>query len=99
MGLGWNRLEIDVTQQTITGKASITAGSPAQQHMSGKIMDYDQGTMGVILGAIEGTMIPISTTTIAPTNPPTGGSGLVMQVVAGVVTLWVWDGSAWRSKT
>lgn len=84
---------------SITGKANIVAGSPAQHHMSGRIMDYDQGTIGVMLGAMEGTTIPITTTTVAPTSTPTGGSGLVVQVVAGVVTLWIWDGSAWRSKT
>jgi len=88
-----------MTQQTITGKASIVAGTPAQHHISGRIMDYDQGTMGVIFGAIEGTIIPITTTTFAPTNPPSGGNGLVVQVVSGVVTLWIWDGTAWRSKT
>jgi hypothetical protein len=88
-----------VTTQTQTGVANIATGTPAQTHLSGRIMDYDQGYIGVLLGGIQGTMIPITTTTVAPTGAPPGGTGLVVQVVAGVVTLWLWDGSAWRSKS
>jgi hypothetical protein len=88
-----------MTVQTQAGKANIAAGTPAQTHIQGRIMDYDQGTIGVMLGDLAGTVIPILTTTQAPTNPPPGGAGLVVQVVSGVITLWVWDGSAWRSKT
>jgi hypothetical protein len=87
-----------VTQQLQTGVAHINAGSPAQTHLSGRIMDYDQGYIGVVLGGVQGTTIPMSITTVAPTNPPTGGGALVVQVVTGVITLWIWDGAAWRHK-
>jgi hypothetical protein len=61
------------------------------------IMDYDNGFTGSTL-SISGDTIPIAVVNGAPISPPPGGKGFVVQVSAGVVTFWAWDGAAWRSK-
>jgi len=44
-----------------------------------------------------GNVVPLSITTNAPVDPPPNGKGVVFRVTAGVVTIYVWDGTAWRS--
>jgi hypothetical protein len=50
------------------------------------------------LTGLAGNLLPISITSSAPTGAPPGNKGVVFQVSGGVITIWVWDGSAWRSK-
>lgn len=61
------------------------------------ILDYDNGFTGSTLG-LSGDTLPIAVINAAPAGTPPGGKGFMIQVTAGVVTFWVWDGSAWRSK-
>ena len=46
-----------------------------------------------------GNSLPISIVTTAPSNAPPGNKGVVFRVSGGVATIYVWDGSAWRSVT
>lgn len=43
-----------------------------------------------------GDTLPIAIVTSAPSDPPPGNKGVVFQVTGGVVTIHVWDGTAWR---
>lgn len=55
------------------------------------------GRVGTTLGW-QGNFIPLKIMSTAPTSAPPGGKGVVMTVSAGVVTFYVWDGTAWRAK-
>jgi len=46
----------------------------------------------------QGNILPISITTGTPTAAPPGDKGVVFKVLGGTVTIYVWDGSAWRTK-
>jgi hypothetical protein len=50
------------------------------------------------LTGLAGNLLPISIASFAPTGAPPGNKGVVFQVSGGVITIWVWDGSVWRSK-
>lgn len=61
------------------------------------VLDYDNGFTGATL-PFKGDTLPIAIVSTAPTGTPAGNVGVVIQVVAGTITIWVWDGAAWRSK-
>jgi len=44
-----------------------------------------------------GNVLPVAVVSSAPSGAPPGGKGIVFRVAAGVVTIYVWDGAAWRS--
>jgi hypothetical protein len=44
-----------------------------------------------------GNTLPISISAVTPVGAPPGNKGVVFKVVGGVVTIYVWDGAAWRS--
>lgn len=48
--------------------------------------------------SFQGNILPISITTGTPTAAPPSNKGVVFKVLGGVVTIFVWDGSAWREK-
>lgn len=60
-------------------------------------LDYDNGFTGSTL-SISGDTLPIAVVNAAPAGTPPANKGFMVQVTGGVVTLWVWDGAAWRSK-
>jgi hypothetical protein len=44
-----------------------------------------------------GNTLPIAISTITPVGVPAGDKGVVFKVSGGVVTIYVWDGAAWRT--
>lgn len=60
------------------------------------IMSLDLGGIVKSIG-ITGNSLPIDIVTSTPIDAPPGNKGVVFKVAGGVVTLYVWDGSVWRS--
>lgn len=45
----------------------------------------------------QGNILPISIVTTAPTAAPAGNKGVVFMVSGGTPTIYIWDGSVWRT--
>lgn len=45
-----------------------------------------------------GNSLPIEIVSITPTTAPPLNKGVVFKISGGVVTIYVWDGSAWIAK-
>lgn len=93
---GKTRITI-TTNKTITGVANIVNNNTIFKPLKSLVLDFDNSYLGTTLG-LHGDTIPLQIITSAPTGTPPGNLGLLVQVTAGVVTIWVWDGTAWRSK-
>lgn len=101
-----------VVNQTETGKARITAISSQAITGKAKILSASAGavtiplkTYYIELGAgisksltPTGNMIEVEIVISAPVDPPTNGKGVVFMISGGVVTIYVWSGSAWIAK-
>jgi hypothetical protein len=63
------------------------------------LYDTSHLSLAIVLG-FRGNTLPITTVTSAPSGAPPGGTGVQFQVVAGVITVWVWDpiNQVWISK-
>jgi len=55
------------------------------------------GDLGFTLG-LQGNTLPISTVTTVPDAAPPGGKGVVFHINGSTLTIYAWDGSAWRSN-
>lgn len=84
------------TSRTITGVARIAGTGVTTTPLTQYNIEVAAGLSQSLPPT--GNMIELEIVTSAPTDPPVNGKGVVFMVSGGVVTIYVWDGSAWRSK-
>lgn len=84
------------TSRTISGVARITTGGVTTTPLTQYNVEVGAGISQSLTPV--GNMLEIEIVTSAPSDPPTNGKGVVFLVSGGVVTIYVWDGIAWRSK-
>src|SRR5260370_743060 len=92
---GVSRIQI-VSTQTITGVAKIATPGFSGVGMQSFVLEIDQVSLGTTL-ELNGDMLAITPVTSAPSGAPENNVGMVFQISGGVLKVWVWDGTAWRS--
>ena len=92
---GVSRIQKSVNQ-TITGVARISSGGLITTPLTQYNVEIGAGISRSITPV--GNMLEIEIVTSAPTDPPVNGKGVVFLVSGGVVTIYVWSGSAWIAK-
>lgn len=84
------------TTRTISGVARISTGGATTTPLRQYSIEVGTGISQSVTPT--GNMIEVEIVTSAPSDPPTNDKGVVFSVSGGVVTIYVWDGSAWRAK-
>ena len=86
-------------QESGWGYPGILAATPSATLQALKSLTLELGGgLGMTL-LPTGNSLPISIVTAAPSGAPPGNKGVVFRVSGGAITIYVWDGSAWRSLT
>lgn len=68
---------------------SIGIAAFAAQMLKSLTLNLGSG-IGTTLG-LKGNVLPLTTSTVIPTVEPPGGHGLVLYIIGGVLTIYVWD--------
>lgn len=77
--------------------SGIAASTPSESLIPMKSLVIDIGDMGMTLMP-QGNTLPISIVTQTPTATPAGNKGVCFKISGGVLTIYGWDGAAWRAN-